>query len=532
MYKTPMGKCFIASALAILSLFCLGCSTSDSKPSSQLAINIKESPRSLDPREVRLLSDMSLVKHLYEGLVQENPRTGDIELAIAQSYTVSDDGKTYTFHLKPTYWSNGDPLTADDFIQSWLDIATNKVQSIYAFALNPIVNVPQVREGSVSADMIGLSQLDERTLQIRLQAPLNYFLKLLALPIFYPVHHSQRTPSLHTTLISNGAFTLHPTENKNHLLLKKNPYYYEKDRVQMEAIKVFCIPDAHTAALFFNRNIIHWQGPPWGKQIPKEILHQLKTSGELQTADVAGTSWLTFNVHCEPFNHQKLRKALAYAINLEDLSAGLSLHAIKPAYHLFPSPIFNVAGAEEPQESRIHMAQQLFQEALEELHLSPKDLEKHPILFSNASQINALLAQLIQKQWKDTLGFTAPMISKESALIQSDLTHKQFSLAISGWFADFLDPMTFLSIFSYPSGLPTYAIKDPTFMHLLRKIQEEPIAEQRLQWISEASAYLEQQCIIQPLYYEVFQFAKHKCLVDFHLSPTGIADLRYARMHS
>lgn len=530
MHKTPVGKYFLAFALTALSFINHSCICTTQKPTSYLAFNIKDLPRSFDPREVRLLSDISLIKHLYEGLVQENHLTGDIELALAESYVVSDDGTTYTFRLKPTHWSNGEALTANDFIQSWKDIAAQKVHSIYAFALNYIQNVPQIQDGSASIDTIGLAQLDDYTIEIRLEQPLTHFLKLLALPVFYPVHHSLRNRSSCSSLVTNGAFTLSPTNDTCHLLLNKNPFYYEKDRIPTQEIKIFCIADPHTAALFFNQDVIHWQGPPFGKQIPKEILYKLKSKGKLCSADIAGTSWLAFNIHHFPFNNQKLRQALSLAIDLEALAQPLAFHEIKPTQHLLPQSIFSNVKTKLEQQVCADTAKQLFHEALLEMNLSIKDLEKYPIIFSNTSHINSLVAQNIQNQWKCTLGFTAPTLAKEFSILQSELTHKQFSLAISGWFADFLDPMTFFSVFAYPMGLSTYAIDDSFFSQLLHNIQKESDLEHRAEIIAEAAEYLEKQYIICPLYHEAFQFAKHKNLVDFHLSPIGIADFRYAKI--
>lgn len=101
---------------------------------------MRDDPRSLDPREVRLLSNINLIRHIYEGLVQENTHTGEIEPALAEHYFISEDGMQYTFQLRQAYWSNGDPLTATDFIDSWKQVVTHEVGGVYHFAFDPIKN--------------------------------------------------------------------------------------------------------------------------------------------------------------------------------------------------------------------------------------------------------------------------------------------------------------------------------------------------------------------------------------------------------
>lgn len=516
-----MGKHLLLALFLPLILICTSCTKQVKQ--QDLTISMKEAPRSLDPREARLLSDITLAKHLYEGLVEEN-ENGDIQLALAQSYSVSEDGLTYVFKLKPVFWSNGEALKSQDFINSWKDVVSHKVTSIYEFVFDSIHNIDAFRTGALSLDNIGLSSIDDQTLEIKLQRPVSHFLKLLALPVFYPVYQ-KKSSSPHT--ITNGAFHLADFDHKIGMRLEKNPFYHRKSLVKTPTMQIRFIQDPHTAALFFNKKMIHWQGPPWGSGIPKESFAHLKKTGELHSANVAGTSWILFNTHSYPFSNSKLRQALSLSIDKQRLSA--SLNHVQPAYHLIPSILHkypqNIPSSEE--ERRLQ-AQKLFKEALEELNLSIKDLESYPILFSSSSQVNSFLAHMIREQWKEMFNFSTPIIGKEFATLQTDLTNKQFALAIGAWFADFSDPMTFLSIFSYPNGLPTYAINNHTFSRLLHNIQIETEKEKRLELISEASLYLEQLHIIEPLYHEVFHFALSKNLTNFYLSSTGIADLRFA----
>lgn len=521
-----MGKNFLLTLLLSLVLVCTSCSHQKTQQ-KDIVITMKAAPRSLDPREARLLSDITLIKHLYEGLVEENAN-GDIELALAQSYTVSEDGKTYTFKLKPSYWSNGEVLKAQDFVRSWNEVVLQKIISVYGFAFDHIQNIHGVRRGSLSVDEIGFSALDDFTLEIKLQTPISHFLKLLALPVFYPIHQAQ--PVENFGMITNGAFYVDSISDEVGMHLQKNPFYYKQALVKTPGIQIHFVQDPNTASLFFNQKMIHWQGPPWGTAIPQEKLTHLKLTDELHTANIAGTSWLLFNAQATPFQNHKLRKALSLAIDKELLSSSPFFNNALPAYHLLPALLHDYPQVTHlSKQERQNQAKQLFKEALLELNLSAKDLEQHPILFSNSSQTNAFLAHLIREQWADILGFTPSIIGKEFALLQSELTNNHFSLAIGGWVADFSDPMTFLSILSSQSALSTYTLENPKFSQLIHNIQVETETEKRLELISEASLYLEQLYVVEPLYHEVFLFASSKSLTNFHLSSTGIADLRFAQ---
>ncbi|QVE49078.1 peptide ABC transporter substrate-binding protein [Chlamydia crocodili] len=526
MRKISMGICL--SFLISSSLMLHGCKNFH-KPQDHLSINMKDDPRSLDPREVRLLSDINLIKHIYEGLVQENTHTGHLDPALAESYSLSDDGKTYTFHLRQAYWSNGDPLTSEDFIASWKQVVNQEVSGVYNFAFDPIKNIKKIQQGILSEEDVGFHAEDDKTLVIELESPTSHFLKLLALPIFFPVHKDQRQSQL-ALPIASSAFYPKKIKQKQWLRLEKNPYYYKQEQVKTQTITVHFIPDANTAALLFNQGKLHWQGPPWGERIPTETLSHLQSKGSLHSFDVAGTSWLTFNINKFPLNHTKLRKALSLALDKESLVSTIFLDRAKPAQHLLPNSLHTYPSLEFPsKEQRNYLAKKLFQESLEELNISAKDLESHSLVFPAGSSASALLVQMIREQWKDILGFSIPIAGKEFALLQTELASGHFSLATGGWFADFSDPMAFLTIFAHPSGVPPYVLNHKDFMTLLTTIQEERDLKKRNELISQASLYLETFHIIEPIYHDAFHFALNKKLSNFNFSPTGVVDFRYVK---
>ncbi len=476
---------------------------------------MKEDLRSWDPREVRLLSEINLIKHMYEGLVQENPLTGDLEPALAESYSISEDGSTYTFHLKEAYWSNGDPITAADFVRSWKQALFHEVDSAFPFAFDDVRC-----DGNGQDEPFFAS--DERTLVVHASP---HLLKKLAMPVFFPVHKNQNANPKALPIVS-GAFYPKSSKNKQWLKLAKNPHYYAKNRVHTQSITIYFVPDPHTALLLFNQGKLNWQGPPWGDHIPREAISTLRAQGTLRSFDVAGTSWLTYNINHPFFSNLKLRKALGLALNKE---AFVSTLFSKPAEHLLPTSLHSYPELpQEPREQRQHLARLLFTEALEELGISVKDLEQCSMIFPSSSSASSLLVQMVREQWKEVLGLSIPIKGMEFSVMQADIVSGNFAIATGGWFADFTDPLAFLSIFAFPKGLPPYALDHKEFSSLLFQIEHEQDQEKRQALVSQASLFLERNHIIEPMYHDIFYFALNKNLSNIGLSPTGWVDFRYA----
>lgn len=267
--------------------------------------------------------------------------------------------------------------------------------------------------------------------------------------------------------------------------------------------------------------------PPWGERIPTEALAYLQSQGHLHTFEVAGTSWITFNINKFPFNHAKLRKAMSLALDKEALVAAAFLDRVQPASHLLPTNIHKYPPSDLlSKEHNKCLAKKLFVEAMKELGMSIKDIENHALVFPSGSASHALLVQLVREQWKETLGFTIPILGKEFSLLQKELTSGQFSLATGEWFADFSDPMAFLSIFG-TSGVLPYRIPHKDFLSLLATIEHEREPQRRLELISQAALYLESLHIIEPIYHDAFHVALNKKFSNLTLSPTGIVDFRH-----
>ena len=217
----------------------MSCSpTQFSKPtrSQSLRINLSKEPASLDPRKGNDMVASQIHFMLYEGLLRLNP---DMSLSVAQaeSYEISSDHKTYTFHLKNTVWSDGSPVTAYDFEKTWKSMLDPCFPSPDAYLLYPIKNAKPVKEGKLPLDQVAIHSKDVKTLVIELERPTPYFLQILASSVFLPVKtdKDQSMPNWATQpeqIISNGPFTLKSWKFNQEMVFEKNPHYHRASQVQ------------------------------------------------------------------------------------------------------------------------------------------------------------------------------------------------------------------------------------------------------------------------------------------------------------
>nr|CRI42323.1 Oligopeptide ABC transporter, periplasmic oligopeptide-binding protein OppA [Chlamydia pneumoniae] len=520
---------FFAVFISTLWLITSGCSPSQSSKGI-FVVNMKEMPRSLDPRKTRLIADQTLMRHLYEGLVEEHSQNGEIKPALAESYTISEDGTRYTFKIKNILWSNGDPLTAQDFVSSWKEILKEDASSVYLYAFLPIKNARAIFDDTESPENLGVRALDKRHLEIQLETPCAHFLHFLTLPIFFPVHETLRnySTSFEEMPITCGAFRPVSLEKGLRLHLEKNPMYHNKSRVKLHKIIVQFISDANTAAILFKHKKLDWQGPPWGEPIPPEISASLHQDDQLFSLPGASTTWLLFNIQKKPWNNAKLRKALSLAIDKDMLTKVVYQGLAEPTDHILHPRLYPGTYPERKrQNERILEAQQLFEEALDELQMTREDLAKETLTFSTFSFSYGRICQMLREQWKKVLKFTIHIVGQEFFIIQKNFLEGNYSLTVNQWTAAFIDPMSYLMIFANPGGISPYHLQDSHFQTLLIKITQEHKKHLRNQLIIEALDYLEHCHILEPLCHPNLRIALNKNIKNFNLFVRRTSDFRF-----
>lgn len=484
------------------------------KSPKTLRISLIHDPSTLDPRLGGDLVSSQMHFLLFEGLTRLTSE-GLIAFAQANSVDISDDGLLYTFHLRPTRWSNGDPVTAHDFERSWKKILDPHFPAPNAHLLYPIQNAAEAKLGNAPPEMIGISALNDQTLQVSLEHPTPYFLHLISFCVFFPAHRSAETSSP-LSLISNGPYTLTTWKHQHELVLIKNPQYWEKKRILSENISISIIPHTDTALKLFEKGDLDLIGNV-AAPLPLNALPSLHRQGKLKKQSVAASTLLYFNTSAFPFHNANLRRAFAKAIEREEIVKHITQLEEPTGIYPLPPQLRPFSDSKEPPSLS---AQEFLSLALEELNLSKEDLPPLTYCYS-ASEEHHSIAQAIQQQILKNLGITLHLESCESKIFLDRLVKRDYTLAQTIWMAQYPDPMSLLERLKFKENAKNYAHwEDPRYIALLNQATHETGAT-RFETLRQAETLLLEEVPLTAIYHWELSYMLQPHLSGMELSPIG-----------
>lgn len=463
-----------------------------------------EEPETLDPHHALGVPASHILRDLFEGLTAEGP-DGDIIPGAALRWNISRNARTYTFYLRRDMtWSNGDPLNAVDFVYSLRRALDTETASSAARNLMPILNAREVLAGELPVEELGISLLDEFTMQITLTGPTPYFLGLLASPVAYPVnrrnvetHGDQFSKS--DVLVSNGAFVLKSWKPRNSIELERNPNYREADLTLVE--RVFYIPteDRSTEVKQFRAGELDWTN-----EVPNNQFRWLQKHypESLVVSPWMGSYFLGFNLTQEPFiDNPSLRMALSLAIDREIITEKVTQFGELPSFSLVPPGIdgyvpFSPEYADWTQEERNHEARRLYEQA--------GYSEENPLRIEfryNTSDNNKKIVLAIASMWKQVLGVNATLVNEEFRVFLQNREQKVITQVFrAGWISDYNDPYSFLEMFRSGHGRNDYGYNNETFDALLDQVGTERVRARRERLMFEAERVLMTDNVIIPIF--------------------------------
>jgi oligopeptide transport system substrate-binding protein len=463
-------------------------------------------PETLDPHRAEGVSTSNILRDLFEGLTGEAP-DGSVIPGTAQSWEISEDGKTYVFHLRDTArWSNGDALTAEDFVFGLRRSADPATGSNYSAILAPIENAEAVTAGKLPPASLGVEAVDAHTLLIRLRAPTGYFLGLLNHAATYPVHRASlekfgRLAFRPEHLVSNGAYKIVEWVVQSHVLLERNRYYWDDAHTTIERVYHHCTEDLSSEFKRYRAGELDWTEEipvtqaPWIRQnIP----------GEFRVSPYLGVYYYGLNLTQPPFKGSlKLRRALALAIDREVIVKKVMGTGELPAYSWVP-PLAGYAQqrpewADWPRERRLAEARRLYAEAgYSAAH--PLEVE----IRYNTHEDHKKIAIVIAAMWKQYLGVQARLVNQEFKVFLRDRTQKQVTQAFrASWIGDYNDAYTFSGLMESRNGLNDTGYADPNYDALLAQANAEIDAGRRAQLLEQAERLMLDEQPVIPLYFYV-----------------------------
>jgi len=489
-----------------------------------------EEPQTLDPHLAEGVPSSHILRDLFEGLTSESP-DGRVIPGAASRWNVSRDGKTYTFYLRRgALWSNGDPVTAEDFVFSFQRSANPETASNYAQVLLPIENAKAVLAAELPPTALGVEALDEFTLQIRMVDPTPYFLGLLNHSSTYPVHRSSLAEhgsrfSRPGNLISNGAFVLSDWVVRSRIELVRNENYWNAENVILERVFYYPYEDQSTALKQFRAGDLHWT-----YEVPNNQFKWLQKHypDELVVTPWLGSYFFGFNLTREPFIQSlDLRMALVLALDRQLLTDKVTQFGEQPSFTLVPpgigeyeSPVQEWEGW--TQEQRNIEARRLYQQA--------GYSQERPLRIEiryNTSQNHKKLSLAISSIWKQVLGVQATMVNEEWKVFLQNREQKVLTQVFrAGWISDYSDPYSFLELFRTGHGQNDYGYSNELYDQLLSEIASERIPARRRRLMQEAERMLLVEMPIIPVYTYVT-----KRVVDLHLQgwQNNVMDHHYSR---
>ena len=462
-------------------------------------------PQGLDPHVVTGVQEFNIIMALLEGLVTENPRTLEPMPGMAKSWTISEDGKTYIFNMREgAKWSNGDPVTAHDFVYSWKRLLSAGLASEYAYQLFYLKNGEKYYNGEITDfNEVGVHAIDDMTLKVELKNPVPFFLSLLIHHSLYPVHKAtiEKFGKIDTRVskwtrpgnfVGNGPFTLKKWELNKVIVVEKNPLYWNASIVKLNEIHFYPIDEVQTEERMFRSGQLHIT-----EIVPNEKVEVYKEkSPELIHIDpYMGTYYYMFNTLKKPLDDVRVRKALAMTIDRKQIVEKITKAGQKPAYAFTPPNTMGFT-PEAAIPYDIEAAKKLLAEA------GYPDGKGFPVceLLYNTDEAHRKIAVAIQQMWKKALNIDVTLINQDWKVYIDTTRIKDYYIARAAWIGDYPDPNTFLDMWTSYSGNNHTGWANKTYDSLIAKAAETMNRDERYRLFQQAEQMLVDEVPIVSIY--------------------------------
>jgi oligopeptide transport system substrate-binding protein len=465
-------------------------------------------PQTLDPHRAQGVPEGNILRDLFESLVMEAP-DGELTPGAARAWTLSDDGRVYTFYLQSEgRWSNGERVTAADWVFSFRRAVDPATLSVYSGILFAIKNAAAINRGELPVDALGVKAIDDLTLEITLEGATPYFLGLLTHSMAYPVHsesvaqHGEKF-ARPGNLVSNGAYVLKDWVVQSHIELARNEHFRANAGTTINNVFYYPIENADAAFARYRADELDFT-----TTIPIRQLQFIKNSmpDEYVQSPYLGVYYYGLNLTRPPFKGQPgLRKALAMAIDREIITEKLSGAGELPAYGWVP-PVNDYeqqqpAWAEWTPEERHAEARRLYAAA----GYGPDNPLIVELLY-NTSQDHKRLAIAISSMWKQVLGVQTRLLNQEWKVYLQTRTLKNTEVFRSGWIGDYNDANTFAELLYSQNAQNDSGWVNARYDALLDEAAREIDLEKRARLLEWAERVLLDETPIIPIY---FYNAKH-----------------------
>ncbi|MDP7978865.1 peptide ABC transporter substrate-binding protein [Bacillus multifaciens] len=494
------------------SLLISACSnhSSKSKEVSEkqvLNVTISEEIPSLDTAKSMNGTSAHVMQNIFEGLYvldeKDNPVPG-----VAKSFEKSTDGKTYIFHLrKDAKWSNGDAVTAHDFVYSWQRTMNSQTASQYAYMLFCIKNAEIINRGALAVDQLGVKAIDDVTLEVQLEKPTPYFLHLLTLPIYLPQHKSfvegkgSKYGLEPEDMIYNGPFVLSEWKHEQEFKLKRNDTYWDKNNVKLEEINFHIVKDTATAVNLYETGSID------RTPINSSFVDKYKGKSDFHTTEDSAIAMLRFNQKNSALANTKLRQSLSMALNKEAVVTHFLNNGATAAEGLVPEGYKNEKDGKDFRKENgdlsvynVEKAKNLWEDAKKELGVEQITLEFLTFEQDQAKQTAEYIKGELEKNLQGLTIKIKPQPFKQKLQLEQT---GQYDISMVVWGPDYKDPISYLELFTTDNPNNKMSYSNKGYDRLINSAKNDFVLDEQKRWkaMQEAEKILLQDAAIAPLYH-------------------------------
>ena len=494
-----------------------------------ITVNIASEPPDMFSVTMTDTVSFSVLRHVVENLMMLDENDQPIP-GVAKDYKVSDDGLVYTFNLRQDMkWTNGEPVTAHDFVFAWTSLLDPAFVSDYAYFGYVFKNGEKFNLGEVGAEELGFKALSDYELEVTLENPTAYFLSQLAFGVFAPVNEKayKEFGEAYGTdadkMVYNGPFKMTSWEHESKIVLEKNADYPDSKKINLDKITMVMINDTNAALNAFKAgevDVIGVNGDQ-AKTLRAEMF-------PVNTYDDGSSWYLEFNVEDTYLKNNNLRKALTYAIDKQAFVSAIIKNESKPATS-FTAPV--VTGLDKKFSEEVgqiipvfdkEKAVELYNTALTELGVSSVEIT----MICDDGDTAVKYATFVQEQLKTNLGIDIKVESMPFKSRLERMSNKDFSLVFAGWGPDYNDPMTFLDMFETGGGNNHSSYSNARYDELLDKVRTELDKKTRFGYLVELEKILLEDLPIGPVYWRSREYV-YSGKIDSGVLRTAFQDMNY-----
>jgi peptide/nickel transport system substrate-binding protein/oligopeptide transport system substrate-binding protein len=488
---------------------------------NRLVYAISPPPINLDPIHTFTSTEAQVYTALYEGLVEYHPFTLEPMPATAARWEISSDDTLYTFHLRErARYSNGDPVKAQHFRDTWLKLIDPQDKAEYASHLDMIKGAREYRTGKLEdPDEVGITVEDEHTLKVELRHPATHFLKILCHHSFAPVHPSMledpdwETP---TEIPTNGPFYI-AEEKDDSLLLKKNSLYWDSGMVQLDELEIRYIDDPEKAAEAFNEGEIHWADT--GLSYDK-----IRNRDALVVNPLFSTFYYFFSAEAEPFDQPAVRRGLALLLPWDKIRSEEYMYI--PTDSLVPKigdyPDVEGISAQNQEKGLELLAEAGFPQGrgLPELRIAVPDGEE-----------TMRIAELMKGSWEEQLEVSCTISQHSFDAYYDELKENTFTVGTLTWIGDYADPLTFLKMWTGDSSLNLSGYRNSEYDGAIEQALAQEQSDKRLDQLAEAEKLLLDEAAVLPIKHSpAFNVINLDEVEGWFPNPLDIHPFKYLRL--